>query len=253
MLLSAMQHNVFEPPSLGELEINDQEVHLWFGSCEDLYPQLSKISGTLSETERMRADKYKFPKDRYRCIIRNGVLRILISFYLSIGPEKIRFNTNQYGKPSIENRHRDILLNFNLSHSNEMVLFAFTLGRRIGVDIEYMKPLKDMNSVIESNFSSNENVELAALPINKREAAFYHCWTQKEAFVKALGEGLSRGLDQFDVSVLPDAPAALKRTAWDQGEAGRWSLTAIHSFPGYAAALAVEGSGYVLQCREFIL
>ena len=236
-----------------ELKIGGQEVHLWFGTCEDLYPKLWELNRTLSETEQKRADKYKFPKDRYRWLIRIGVLRTLISYYLSIDSKLIRFGANQYGKPFIENRHPGHLLEFNLSHSNDMVLYAFSFGRRVGVDIEYMRPIKDMDTLIESNFSSNEKDEFAALPIDKRQAAFYHCWTQKEAFVKALGEGLSRGLDQFDVSVTPDSPAALKRTVWDQEEAGRWSLTAIHSIPGYAAALAVEGSGWVLQCRKLIL
>ena len=235
---------------IGKLKIGDGEVHVWYGSYNDMQPYLSLISHMLSRTEQMRAEKYHFPIDRDRYLVRHGVLRILTGLYLSIDPMQIRFGMNQYGKPVIQNTCRGDPLQFNISYSNEMVLFAFTRGRLIGVDIEFIKSIPDMDAIVESCFSSNENAEFNALPIKKRQEAFYHCWTQKEAFVKAIGDGLSRSLDHFDVSLTLGTDAELRRTAWDQYEAARWSLKTITLVPGYIASLAVEGSGWSLSCRQ---
>jgi 4'-phosphopantetheinyl transferase len=129
---------------------------------------------------------------------------------------------------------------------------VFNRSRRIGVDIEFMRPMEDMDLVVDSCFSLDEKAQFHDLPVKKRQKAFYHCWTQKEAFVKALGDGLSRRLDQFDVSLMPGTPAALKRTAWDQNEAARWSLRTILLATGYIASLAVERSGWSLSVRQLL-
>ena len=229
------------------LKIGDKEVHLWWGTDEASDEQLSLLSQLLSETERIRAVRYHFPIDRRRFVVRHGVLRSLIGRYLSIDPKQITYHVNGYGKPFIESSSQEISLLFNLSYSNQMVLYAFTRGRRIGVDIEFMKSFPDMDTVAQNFFSSKEIAELNALPTCQRQEAFYKCWTQKEAFVKALGDGLSRRLDQFDVSVIPGTPAELKSTAWDQYEAARWSLKTLTLVPGYTASLAVEGSGWSLS------
>jgi 4'-phosphopantetheinyl transferase len=232
------------------LKIGNKEVHLWWGTDEVSGEQVSLLSQLLSETERIRADRYHFPIDRRRFIVRHGALRILIGRYLSIGPKQIKYHVNRYGKPFIENSSQEISLLFNLSYSNQMVLYAFTRGRRIGVDIEFMKSIPDMDAVAHNLFSSKEKAEISALPACQRQEAFYKCWTQKESFVKALGDGLSRRLDQFDVSVKPETPAELKSTDWDQYEAARWSLKTLTLVPGYTASLAVEGSGWSLCCWQ---
>jgi 4'-phosphopantetheinyl transferase len=231
-------------------EIGEGEVYLWFGSYNDMHVDFQRMHRLLSETERIRSEKYHFQNDRHRFILRRGMLRTMIGHYLSADPKEIRFGTNQYGKPFIENQDHEGSLEFNQSYSEEMVVYTFSHNRRVGIDIEYMKPIKDMNAIVESNFSPHEKAEFNALPANQRLEAFYRCWTEKEAFLKALGDGLSRRLDQFDVSMMPGAPAALKRTVWDQEEAGRWSLASIHFVSGYAAALAVEGPGRVLRYRQ---
>lgn len=235
------------------LQIGAGEVHLWFGFYGDMLLHFKELECILTGTERERAEKYHFIIDRNRFILRRGILRNMIGRYKSIDPKEIRFKINQYGKPFVVNGKQGSPLEFNLSHSKEMVLYAFTLGRRIGVDIEYVRSIKDIKAIVENNFSSNEKVEFNVLPANIQQEAFYHCWAQKEAFLKALGDGLSRRLDQFDVSMIPDSPAVLKRTLWDEEEAGRWSLTSIHSIPGYTAALAVEGGGHMLQCRKLTM
>jgi 4'-phosphopantetheinyl transferase len=244
-------------PSFGDrsgpiekLKIGEGEVHVWYGSYNDMRPYFPLLSQTLSQTERMRGEKYRFPIDRHNYIIRHGILRALIGRYLSIHPKGIRFGMNEFGKPLIEDTCREDPLQFNLSTSNKMVLYVFAHGRRVGVDMEFIRPMEDMDAIVESCFSFDENTEFNALPVKKRQEAFYHCWTQKEAFVKALGDGLFRRLDQFDVSLIPGTPAELKRTAWDPDEATRWTLKSITPTQGYIASLAVEGSGWSLTCRQ---
>lgn len=229
------------------LMIVNEEVHLWYGINEISDARLPFLSRMLSETEQAQAGRYHFTEDQHRFVIRRSMLRLLIGRYLTADPKEIRFTRNQYGKPFVASGHRTLPLMFNISHSNHAVLYGFTLGRRIGVDIEFVKPIPDMEAIAEKFFSRKERTELMTLPEDRRRDAFYHCWTQKEAFVKALGEGLSRDLDQFDVSVSPDSPAVLRRTAWDEEEAGRWSLASMKLLPGYQAALAVEGSGWTLK------
>lgn len=232
------------------LKIGDGEVHVWCGSYDDMQPYFSMLRDTLSQKERMRGEKYHFPIDRHNYHARHGMLRVLIGRYLSINPKEIRFDTNPFGKPVIQNICREDPIRFNISSSNKMALYAFARGRRVGVDIEFMRPMTDMGVIADSCFSSNENAEFNTVPVKKRQEAFYRCWTQKEAFVKALGDGLFRSLDQFDVSLMPGTSAELRRTAWDPDEAARWSLRMITPVPGYIASLAVEGSGWSLRYRQ---
>jgi 4'-phosphopantetheinyl transferase len=235
---------------IGELKIGEGMVHLWCGSYNDMQPYFQLLSQPLSKTERMRGEKYRFPNDRHNYVIRHGILRFLIGRYLYVNPKEIRFGVNEFGKPLIESTWRGDPLHFNMSTSNKMVLYAVARGRRVGVDMEFIKPMEDMDAIVESCFSFDENAEFNALPAKKRQEAFYQCWTQKEAFVKALGDGLFRRLDQFDVSVTPGTPAELRRTAWDPDEAARWTLKTITPAAGYIASLAVEGSGWSLTCRQ---
>ncbi len=214
------------------IDIRWGEVHLWWGKCEGMNERLPELNHLLSEAELQRAASYHFPIHRDRFIARHGMLRILIGRYLSTDPKQIRFGVNQFQKPFVDNGHQESPLLFNCSHSNELVLYAFTRGRRIGVDIEFMRPMEDMDAVVNSCLSSDEKAQFNELPVKKRRKAFYRCWTQKEAFVKALGDGLSRRLDHFDVALIPGAPAELKSTAWDQYEAADGPLERYLWQPG---------------------
>jgi 4'-phosphopantetheinyl transferase len=171
-----------------------------------------------------------------------------------INASQLRFCKNDYGKPALDlDMPQDRILNFNLSHSNEQVLLAFTTVRQIGVDIEYMRPDLDYQSLAEHYFSPLENQLLQGLPTSARLEAFYQCWTRKEAYIKARGKGLSIPLDSFDVSLQSDEPARLLNSREDPQEAARWRLCALHPDPNYAATLAVEGHGWHLRCWQFPL
>jgi 4'-phosphopantetheinyl transferase len=160
---------------------------------------------------------------------------MLLGRYLDEEPRNLRFSYSQYRKPSLAGSERSLC--FNLSHSDGLVLFAIACGRDVGVDVERLRELRDAEAIARRFFSVSENAALRDLPPEQRLEGFYRCWTRKEAFIKALGEGLSRPLDSFDVSIA--GPAALLRMETQDVE--RWTLHDVMPGGEYTGALAVEG------------
>jgi 4'-phosphopantetheinyl transferase len=241
------------PPK--QLSLSKDEVHVWRASVLQSLATIQYLRSLLSEDEVVRAERFYFEKDHHRFIVTHGLLRILLARYLNtsfIDAHQLRFCYNDYGKPSLDLDTQAYPLNFNLSHSDELVLFAFTYVRQVGVDIEYMRPDLDYESLTEHYFSPLENEMLRALLASARLEAFYQCWARKEAYIKARGKGLSIPLDAFDVSLRPDEPAVLLNSREDAHEAARWRLCALHPDPNYAGALAVEGDGWHLRCWQLL-
>jgi 4'-phosphopantetheinyl transferase len=238
-----------------QIILAEDEVHVWRASVVQPLATVQYLRSLLSEDEVARAGRFYFERDRHRFIVSHGLLRILLARYLNTpfsNVSQLRFCNNDYGKPSLDLDRQDRTLNFNISHSDELVLFAFTYVRQIGVDIEYMRPGLDYQSLAEHHFSALENQMLQALPVSVRLKAFYQCWTRKEAYIKARGKGLSIPLDVFDVSLRPDEPAVLLNSREDPLEMACWRLCALHPDPSYAAALAVEGDGWHLRCWQLL-
>ncbi len=145
------------------------------------------------------------------------------------------------GKPILAPFVADGSLQFNLAHSGELVLYAVTRGRRVGIDVEWMCSFDRFERIAARFFSARERAMLFSLPAVDRRTAFFNCWTRKEAYIKATGDGLARPLHSFTVSLAPDAPPQLLETDGDAAEAARWSLYSLTPAAGFAAALAVEG------------
>jgi 4'-phosphopantetheinyl transferase len=202
----------------------------------------------LSADEHERAERFRFRKDREHFIAARGLLRILLGRYLDLPPRQLSFSYSPYGKPQLAGVSGGAALRFNVSHSHGIALYAVALGREIGVDVEYIRREVVGESIAEHFFSAREVASLRALPAEMQPQAFFNCWTRKEAFIKAIGEGLSFPLDEFDVSLVPDEPAALLNTRNGPLEAARWSLQALPVDEGYVAALAVEGHEWRLEC-----
>ncbi len=202
----------------------------------------------LSTDERQRAERFHFERDRRRFVVGRGLLRTVLGRYLQVSPDCLQFRYGPQGKPALAGGNG---LHFNVSHSGELALYAVALEREVGVDIERIASLKEVDDLAERCFSERENIVLRSLPAERRQQAFYTCWTRKEAYLKATGKGLSLPLDQFDVSVLPEEPAALLNTRPVAEEAARWSLASLEPHPDYMAALAVFGRGWQLQCWNF--
>ncbi len=157
------------------------------------------------------------------------------------------FTRNAFGKPFLSLDDNIIGLSFNLSQSHDLLVSAFTLKKQIGIDIEFMKSDVARDRTAEYVFSPREVARLRNLPAELQTAAFFNCWTRKEAFIKAKGDGLSIPLNQFDVSFVPGEPACLRRVEWDNGEAKRWHLHDLNVGKEYVAAVAVEGHDWKLK------
>jgi 4'-phosphopantetheinyl transferase len=212
---------------------------------------VERLRGTLSADELQRAARFHFARDRRRFTVARGVLRDILGRYLRVPPSELEFRYSAYGKPALADVADAPWLRFNVSHSHEVALFAVTCGREVGVDIEYLGREIRGEEIAERFFSARERADLSALPAEVKHEAFFNCWTRKEAYIKAHGEGLSLPLDQFDVSLAPGEPAALLATRSDPREALRWSLQALTPGPDYVAALAVEGQGWHFTCRQW--
>ena len=241
----------FRIPPPVTLDLGGKDVHVWKVNLHAEFLQSAALWPILSEKERERADKFHFPRDRNRFVICRGLLRILIGNYLDLDPANIDFTYNQYGKPFLANAPGEEALRFNVSHSNELALYAFTSSCEIGVDIEFMAAKEDELQIAERFFSPMEVGALHALRADLQTEAFYLCWTRKEAFVKARGQGLSLPLDHFVVSLKPGEPARLLSIKGDPGELRKWSMKSLYPGPGYAAAVVVEGSTCNLKCWVF--
>lgn len=229
------------------------DVHLWRIALDIGTPLLMRLREILADDERQRADRFHFEKDRRHFTAARGVMRILLADYLAQRPEKVRFAYNNYGKPRLTDKNNETDLRFNLTHSHGLALLAVTHGREIGVDVERLRAMEgDGEPLAERFFSPREVSVLRPLPPQLRREAFFHCWTRKEAYIKAQGKGLSLPLDQFDVTLNPDEPAALLATRHDPPEAQRWSLRSLIPGEGYVGALAVEGHSWRLWCGDWV-
>jgi 4'-phosphopantetheinyl transferase len=222
-------------------ELSMDSVHLWW---EDIDGQLERISdfwSILPRDERMRAERFRRQNHRERFIVQKGRLREILSGYLDVLPEKIRFCSAPGGKPGLEGGGRPIL--FNLSHSGGRALCAVSGGREVGVDVEAVRPKPKAAALVNRFFSSVEKAAFNKLDSTEKLAAFFAGWTRKEAYVKALGKGLRFPLDRFHVSLKPGDQNALLGVEGAPDEVKRWSLRDINLGPDFRAALAVETTG----------
>jgi 4'-phosphopantetheinyl transferase len=214
-------------------------------------PILRALFHLLSTDECERAARFRFKKDRERFIVARAVLRIILSHYLKLEPAQLRFTYNHYGKPALVGTPGDTRLCFNLSHSNSLALFAFTSDRRVGLDLEYVREDFAWAEIAELFFSEREIKMLRALPASMQAAGFFNCWTRKEAYLKAIGEGVSFPLSHFDVLLTPGGPAMLLNFRGKPQETSHWSLREL--MPGMydTAAVVVEGHDWQLKCLEW--
>lgn len=192
----------------------------------------------LSRDEQERAEKFRFSEHRQHYIVARGNLRRLLAERLRIAPRAVEFVENNYGKPKLAPVHGSADLDFNLSHSGALALYAFTSGRAVGVDVELIREIPDIDDLAERFFSPTEIASLKAFPVAQRSSAFLACWTRKEAFIKALGQGLTCPLDAFDVTIDPDAPARITRIKASIERVANWTMQAFAPSPCYIAAVA---------------
>ena len=227
------------------------EVHVWRIPLNQSSERTLRLQRVLSPDERAKADCFHFDKDRNQFIQARAALRFVLSEYLSVDPQTLKFSYGPQGKPALANGYADNSLRFNLSRREGLALIAVTRGREIGVDVELLNADSPVFEIAETSFSEAELATLRSLPESLRTVGFYNCWTRKEAYVKARGEGLSFPLKQFDVSLTPGAAAQLIHVRDDLDEVDRWTLQEIPVGEDYVAALAVEGTNLNVTLRDW--
>jgi 4'-phosphopantetheinyl transferase len=230
--------------------ITDNEVHVWNAVLDQPSETVQQLLTTLNEDERARAARFHFQRDRDHFIVARGLLRRVLSWYLKTKPEQIDFSYNSYGKPALKTKESP--LSFNLAHSYGLCLLAVASGLKLGIDVELLRNDFEHAKMAQHLFSPREVAEFRTLPRELHAKAFFSCWTRKEAYVKARGQGLLLSLDKFDVSFAPGEPARLLDVR-DTTDSVRWSLSDIAVNSSYAAAIAVEGTDYRLRCGEWQL
>ncbi len=236
--------------ALDDVSLEHNKIHVWRCSLEQSSQQIRKLEATLSESELKRAQRFHFDRGRTHFIVARGVLRIILGCYLKIKPEDICFRYGRKGKPSLSGEMNSHLC-FNVSHSHNIALFAFAYDCKIGVDIEYVSGDRTFQGIADRFFSRQEVSALNALPEDKKRDAFFDLWTCKEAYLKAIGTGLSFGLDKVEINIDSGKCSGLASINGDNDEAGLWTLTTLDVASGYSASLAVDGIGRDINCFQW--
>jgi 4'-phosphopantetheinyl transferase len=210
---------------------------IWLGASASASRAFREM---LSLDEILRADRFAFERLRISFEVSHGVLRILLAQYMGCSPRELTFTFGPMGKPALCGNSP---IQFNMAHSGGLAVYAFLPGCEIGVDIEEMQAIHDFEQIAKHYFCREEAAQLLSIVDEKqREEAFYRCWTRKESYLKAIGDGLSVPLDQFQVTLLPDSPARFIHIGNQTSEASLWTLQHLEPAPGYAGALAYRGS-----------
>ncbi len=221
--------------------LSRDEVHVWCIPLRERQQEIQKLLEILTEDERERAKRFHLEDISNHFIVARGVLRIILGCYLEVEPSNLRFEYGPYGKPALDDKALTGELCFNLSHCAGIGLYAFTRSREVGIDVERICSGGIDWQIAEGSFSQREIAALRALPEDQQDEGFFNCWTRKEAYIKARGEGLSIPLDSFDVSLIPGEPASLLATREDPTGAAQWSLHHLEPCSGFVGALTVEG------------
>jgi 4'-phosphopantetheinyl transferase len=220
------------------------EVHIRFARLDGKECEQTELERYLTAGEIARADRLRIELARSRFVAGRAFLRETLSSYLGVTAEDILLGMGEWGKPHLEG---PVPLCFNLSHAAGLAVLAVSLKREVGIDME--RTAKDLpyREIAKMFFSPREKGELFTLPQQEQLAAFYRCWSRKEAYLKGCGRGFSECSDIFDVSLLPGEPPALIEHRQSPGEPARWSIIDIPVPRGFCAALAVEGPPPVIR------
>lgn len=236
-------HLELRGPDPGALD-TPRTAHVWSLSLAASEATRSWLRTTLSAEERERADRFAFDRDRSAYVVAHGALRQILARYARRNPSELRFAEGPKGKPWLL---EGAGLEFNLSHSGGFAVVGVTRGARIGVDVETRRRMDDMSSLARHCFAPAEVRELESLPHAARLDAFFNAWTRKEAYIKAIGDGLSCPLESFEVTMAPRDEVRLRSINGSAADADRWSLRAFAPAPGVTAAVAIDGRGFTLQ------
>ena len=235
------------PPAIEALLTRPPEVHVWCTLLDTNPSTINRLQSVLTPEERCRAKLYQSVQHQNDFIQVRGTLRYLLGHYFCRPPGQIKLSYGPGGKPAVLPGTEPFELRFNLSRSQGLAVFAFTTGRSLGVDVECLRSNLDHLMVARQFFSAREYHSLIAVPLEAQVDSFFHCWTRKEAMLKALGQGLRIPLNSFDV---PVAAGTMKCVASCGGR--EWSLQSFSPSPEYVACVAAEGHAGRLRVHTAI-
>ena len=220
----------------------ENKVDIYILDFLENYKYLDYFTKILSEEEKIRSNRFYFEIDQKNFTISRGILKLLLSKYLNKLPKEIFFESNNYGKPFIKNSN----IKFNISHTKEILALAFSFDTELGIDVEKIREIKLYQDIVKRFFSENEIKEFFSLPENEYQNTFFTIWTRKEAFIKAIGMGLSAKLDSFDVSIL-ETETEIKRVSVTNYKKENWKLFNIPVISTHKASLVTENKSLDLK------
>ena len=233
-----------------KVQLNKDEVHVWRVNAFLSRSRILKLQTFLDRAEIDRAGKFHFARDRERFIVARGMLRVILGHYLKMSPGALRFHYNAFGKAFLDGDNSGLEIQFNLTYSRGLILYAVASGRQVGIDIEYINYDTPVAELSKEVFSASETEELNGLPADLQTEFFFKGWTHKEAYLKACGRGFSMPLNELTVSLLPGGTTLLLNISNNPPESTGWCLQDLNPGKGFASALAVKGTGWKLKCWE---
>jgi len=230
--------------------LQGREVHLWIVRLEASEDNFERSCSWLSADEIARAERFRFERHRRAFVLGRAALRALLATYIGIAPADVCFVYGQQGKPALADASCD--LRFNASNSGDLAACAFTRGCEIGVDVEQYRRVSDLDHIAHRFFSPEEAAEVLGLSAADKDAGFFNCWTRKEAYIKAMGGGLSIPLDSFRVTLFPGVTARMVTLGGSAEAARSWTLHDFTPAAGYAGAIAYPDEPRLLKAMPLV-
>ncbi len=227
------------------LNLSDDDVHIWRTRLDPPEERVEAMNGLLCDEEKERAERFHFERHRRRYIVARGSLRVILGGYLDIAPETVRFSYSEKGKPSLASEWEASNIQFNVSHSHEMALYAVGRRRLVGIDVERIRSTPVAEELADRFFLPRECGVILGAPRDLRQEVFFNFWTQKEAYLKATGEGVS-GLEKIEID-FPASGDPILRNPKSMTTIPGWRARRLEPGEGYAGAVVIQGSGWRLS------
>jgi 4'-phosphopantetheinyl transferase len=246
--LNSTAHAPPWPAGPARPDLQPDQLHVWVASLAPAPDRLRELSAVLAPDELDRAARFRFDVHRNRFIAGRGILRLLLARYLDAEAASLGFTYSSHGKPSLAGSARHALLQFNLAHSGDLALLAVTRVGPIGVDVEEIREVKEVDDLVARFFSVRESALFQGLPAAEKPAAFFNLWTRKEALLKATGDGITGGLNRVEVTFLASETARLLALNGVAADAEPWTLEALHPQAGAVGAVALRARNVSVTC-----
>lgn len=246
-----MKVPVWETPSTN-LNLSNQEIHIWRADLNLPFEEIEQLEQILSEDEQKRANRFRFPHLKNRFIAARGNLRKIISYYLAIESDRLIFEYTSRGKPQLAAQLNQIGLQFNVSHSQDLALYGFTIEQKIGVDLEFLRSMNEVEKIAQRFFSAREYQLISQANPDLQQQVFFQLWTAKEAYLKATGEGLVDSLAEIEFSINADRTISLNSIEGNTKVPQHWLINNFVPASDYIATVAVQKNEMIGERQKLL-